>query len=490
MGAKREQPAVAESLADYSAIQLLNGFRAGSFSPIDAMKAVLARIEAREPIVRALWGFDPETATRKAEESAKRWRQGKPKGRLDGVPLTLKENIPTKGLPLPLGCAATELVPAVEDGPPAARLAEAGAILISKTTMPDLGMLSSGLSSFHALTTNPWNPAWNPGGSSAGAGAAAAAGYGPLHMGSDIGGSLRLPASWNAIVTLKPSAGRVPIDPPYFGRVAGPMTRTAADAALMMSVVSKPDARDYMSLPPSRIRWNALSGFDPKGLRIGYLPSAGCGLPVDPATALAIRKAAELFERAGARVERMDPFFSAEMLHDLDLFWRVRAWADYLTMKPERRKLVLPFIREWLEGGSEVTGTEMMRCVNRQLEVKKITQAATRPFDFVLSPVSPVPTYPAEWPMPSNDVTRAMDHIAFTVPYNMSDQPAASVNAGFGPDGKAIGLQIAGPRFSDLAVLRAVAWFEEARPREAVPDWSVPGKGLWKGASPNAKPGR
>ena len=142
-------------------------------------------------------------------------RQGKPQGALDGVPITIKENIATKGVPVPLGTAATELVPAAADAPAAARVREAGAIILAKTTMPDYGMLSSGRSSFHPLTRNPWNLAWNPGGSSAGAGAAAAAGYGPLHLGTDIGGSVRLPASWNGIFTLKPSLGRVPVDPPY-----------------------------------------------------------------------------------------------------------------------------------------------------------------------------------------------------------------------------------------------------------------------------------
>ena len=477
MGLGRKRTADRTDLADCGAVRLLEGFRSGEFSPVEALTAVLKRIDEREPVVKALWGFDPERAMKEAEASAGRWSRGAPKGVLDGVPMTLKENIPTKGLAVPLGCAATELVPATMDGPPAARLFEAGAILLAKTTMPDLGMLSSGLSSFHKLTSNPWNPAWNPGGSSAGAGAAAAAGFGPLHMGSDIGGSLRLPASWNAVFTLKPSAGRVPIDPPYIGRVAGPLTRTVADAALMMSVISRPDSRDYMSLPPSRIRWASLAGFDPKGLRVGYLPAAGCGLPVEPHTAAAIRRAAGIFESAGARVTEMEPFFSAGMLHDLDLFWRVRALVDFAKMKPERRGLVLPFIRTWLEGGEGASGADIMRCVNRQLEVKKLTQAATGPFDFVLSPVSPVPTYPVGWPMPSNDVERAMDHIAFTVPYNMSDQPAASVNAGFDPEGKAIGLQIAGKRFADLAVLRAAAWFEKARPDDAVPDWSIPGRG-------------
>jgi aspartyl-tRNA(Asn)/glutamyl-tRNA(Gln) amidotransferase subunit A len=464
-------------LADFGAAGLVEGFKSGAFSPLEAMDAVQRRIADREPLVKALWGADPERARAEAAESGTRWRKGKPRGPLDGVPMTLKENIPTKGLAVPLGCAATELVPATADGPPAARLREAGAILLGKTTMPDLGMLSSGLSSFHELTTNPWNKAWNPGGSSAGSGAAAAAGYGPLHMGSDIGGSLRLPASWNAIVTLKPSDGRVPIDPPYTGRVAGPMTRRVQDAAMMMAVIAKPAGRDYMSLPPSRIPWLKLDGFDPRGMRMAYLPSAGCGLPVDPATAQAIKSAVRVFELAGALVEEIPPFFSAEMLADLDLFWRVRAWVDFQKMDAARQRLVLPFIRTWLEGGRDVDGATLMRCVNRQLEVRKVTQAATARYRFTLSPVSPVPTFPAEWPMPSNDVRRPMDHIAFTVPYNMSGQPASSVNAGFGADGKAIGLQIAGRRWADLDVLRATAWYEKARPPVANPDWSIPSRG-------------
>src|SRR5690606_29789658 len=204
-----------------------------------------------------------------------------------------------------LGTAATALVPAAQDAPPAARLREAGAVFLAKTTMPEFGMLSSGLSSFHPLTRNPWNTAMNPGGSSAGAGAAAAAGYGPLHIGTDIGGSVRLPAAWCGLVGLKPSLGRVPIDPPYMGRCAGPMTRTAADAALMMAVLSQPDARDPMSLPPAVIDWQHLER-DPSalhGLRLGLLLEAGCGLPLDPQVRDAVLAAARLFEAAGASVE-------------------------------------------------------------------------------------------------------------------------------------------------------------------------------------------
>jgi aspartyl-tRNA(Asn)/glutamyl-tRNA(Gln) amidotransferase subunit A len=201
----------AADLADATAVELLAAYAAGEVSPVEVVDAVVARVDQAEPTLRALYLYEPDRARKAAVDSERRWSQGRPCGPLDGVPITLKENIATEGEPVPLGTAATELVPAPADAPPAARVREAGAILLAKTTMPDWGMLSSGVSSFHPLTRNAWHADWNPGGSSAGAGAAAAAGYGPLHLGSDIGGSVRLPAAWNRIVRLKPSSGRGPI---------------------------------------------------------------------------------------------------------------------------------------------------------------------------------------------------------------------------------------------------------------------------------------
>src|SRR3954467_5515501 len=246
------------SLHDLSAVDLIEGFRASQFSPSEVLEDVLANAAVWEPHIKALYAFDPDGARAVARASTERWQKGEPTGPLDGVPVTIKDNIATKGVPVPLGAASVKLVPSPVDAPPAARLREAGAVIYSKTTMPDYGMLSSGLSSFHPLTRNPWDLSKNPGGSSAGAGAASAAGYGPLHVGTDIGGSIRLPAAWCGLVGLKPSFGRVPVDPPYVGRVAGPMTRSVEDAALMMSVLSKPDARDGMCLPPNDIDWKAL----------------------------------------------------------------------------------------------------------------------------------------------------------------------------------------------------------------------------------------
>ena len=244
------------------------------------LEDVLTHVARWEPHIRALYGFDPDGARAVAKASTERWQNGAPAGTLDGVPVTIKDNVATKGVPVPLGAASNKLTPSPVDAPPAARLREAGAVIFSKTTMPDYGMLSSGLSSFHPLTRNPWNLAKNPGGSSSGAGAAAAAGYGPLHLGTDIGGSVRLPACWCGLVALKPSLGRVPIDPPYVGRVAGPITRTVDDAALMMSVLSRPDRRDGMSLPPDNINWKSLEK-SPRKLRIGLMLDLGVGQPLE-----------------------------------------------------------------------------------------------------------------------------------------------------------------------------------------------------------------
>src|ERR1700716_4361028 len=199
-------------LHDLSAVDLIAGFRARQFSPLEVLEDVLAHIAVWEPHIKALYAFDPDGARATAKASTERWQKHQPIGRLDGVPTTIKENIATKGVPVPLGAATTKLVPAAADAPPAARLREAGAVIFSKTTMPDYGMLSSGLSRFHALPRNPWDLSKNPGGSSAGAGAAGAAGYGPLHLGTDIGGSVRLPARRCGPGGREPGRWRVPLD--------------------------------------------------------------------------------------------------------------------------------------------------------------------------------------------------------------------------------------------------------------------------------------
>ncbi|MDR3004475.1 MAG: amidase, partial [Acidovorax sp.] len=418
--------------------------------------------------------YRPEAALAQARASEARWMQRSPQGWLDGVPTTLKANIATAGDPTPLGTAATTLTAAAADAPPSARLREAGALLWAKTTMPDFGMLSSGLSSFHATARNPWDLSRGPGGSSAGAGAAAAAGYGPLHVGTDIGGSIRLPASWCGIVGFKPSLGRIPIDPPYTGRCAGPMTRSVEDAALMMMVLAQPDARDCMALPPQRIAWQQLApGLQRlRGLRIGLLLDAGCGLPVEPEVRQAVEQAARLFEEAGAIVTPMAPFLGRDMLDGMDHFWRMRSHMDLQAMPATQQAKVLPFIRQWADSAHGLTAAAVFAAQHQFFRTRQATVQACAAFDYVLSPVAPITAFDAELAAPTNDPLRPLEHIAFTVPFNMSEQPAISVPCALSSQGLPIGLQITGARFDDLGVLQVARAFEQLR--APPPAWPQP----------------
>ena len=462
------------ALHDLPAHELLAAYRQRTLSPVEVTQAVLAHMERWEPHIRATYLLRPEMALAQARESEARWLRGEPKGALDGVPGTIKENIATQGDPTPLGTAAVELAPAAADAPPAARMREAGGIMVAKTTMPDYGMLSSGLSSFHPLSRNPWDVSKGPGGSSAGGGAAAAAGYGPLHIGTDIGGSLRLPASWCGIFSLKPSLGRIPIDPPYTGRAAGPMTRTVADAALMMQVLSQPDARDSMSLPAQAIAWSQFNqGVERlRGLRIGLLLDAGCGLAVEPDVKAAVENAARLMERAGAIVVPMRPFMTQTMLDGMDHFWRMRSHTDLQALPAERRDKVLPYIRAWADSAAGMSGTEVFNASHQFHLTRVATVKACSAFDYVISPVAPNVAFQAELPSPTNDPLRPLEHIGFTVPFNMSEQPAASVNCGYTAGGLPIGLQIAGARFDDLGVLQVAHAFELIRDPQR--PWPLP----------------
>jgi aspartyl-tRNA(Asn)/glutamyl-tRNA(Gln) amidotransferase subunit A len=453
-------------LAALSAAQLAQAYGAGSLSPVSVTQATIAHIERWEPHLCATWAADFDAALQMARASEARWHRGEPLGPLDGVPVTIKENIATRGVPSPLGSAATPLTPALQDAPPAARLREGGAVLLCKTTMPDFGMLSSGLSSFHKLTRNPWQLDKNPGGSSAGAGAAAAAGYGPIHLGTDIGGSIRLPAAWCGVVGFKPSAGRVPIKPPYIGRVAGPLTRTVQDAALAMAVLSQPDARDPTALPPAAITWNDMPSAPEvalRGKRIGLLMHAGWGLVVDADIQAAVRAAAALFEKAGVHVVPVAAFSTREMADGINLFWRMRSWLDIHAMPAEQQARVLPYIRQWVAAASGFSGAQVFHGFSQIAAMRDAALTACAPVDFVLSPVAPVSAFAAADASPTNDPLLAMEHIAFTLPYNMSEQPCISVPCAFTAAGLPIGVQIIGQRHDDLGVLQAASAFEQLR---------------------------
>jgi aspartyl-tRNA(Asn)/glutamyl-tRNA(Gln) amidotransferase subunit A len=447
------------TFADLTATDLLAQYQSGSISPVEVIEDVLARVEEFEPRICATYALDPDGARVAARASEARWRDGTA-GALDGVPVTVKENIATRGVPIPQGTAATQLIPATEDAPAAARLRAAGAVIFSKTTMPEYGMLSSGVSTFHHLTRNPWDLSKTAGGSSAGAAAAAAAGYGPIHLGTDIGGSIRLPAGWCGLVGLKPTHGRVPVGNPYPGRAIGPLTRTAADAALALAVISGYDPRDYTSLPAASDSF----GIDLNGLRIALLLDAGVGLPVDPEVTAAVSSAAAVLEKAGALVEPIAPFITREMLDGLDRFWRIRSATDIAALPEDRRAKVLAQIREWVSTAGELTGSDVFHGYSQMAAMAAAVTTVFTTYDAILSPVAPITAFPAELAYPTDDPSKPFEHIAFTVPYNMSHHPATTVNVGWSTTGLPIGAQLAVPHHQDLTALAFAAQLETHHP--------------------------
>jgi aspartyl-tRNA(Asn)/glutamyl-tRNA(Gln) amidotransferase subunit A len=468
--------------ADLTAVELTVNYRSGELSPVEATESVLERIDAWEPTLNALYILDADAARKAARASQERWRRGEPLGPLDGVPMTVKENIATRGHPIPLGSAATDPVPALEDALAPALLREGGTVLLGKTTMPEYGMLTSGVSSLHGVTRNPWDPGRTPGGSSAGAGAGAAAGYAPLHLGTDIGGSIRVPAAWCGVVGFKPSFGRIPVAPAYPGRTHGPLTRTVADAALFTSAVCVPDARDHLGLPPAAIDWQDLER-EVAGLRIGLLTEAGTGMPVEPETAAAVSAAAAAFEAAGARVDEVaGPLLTRAMLDGLDRFWRARFWPEISAMPEDRRARMLDFIVRWAAGADGLTGTEVLEAYGQTDAMAVAAVQLVQRHDYVLSPVMPIAAFPADQASPDEDPEHPFEHITFTVPFNMSGQPAISVNCGWTSDGLPIGLQIVGHRFDDLGVLRVAAAYERLRPGQRPFPTPPPRRSLRPGA--------
>jgi len=453
---------------DLSAAALSSAYRARRLSPVEAVRAALARAAAWETKINAMYVIDQAGALADAAASEARWRAGTPLSALDGVPVTIKDNIPVKGFATPVGTAAGDMTPSTFDAPPSARVREAGCVILGKTKMPDYGMLVSGVSSLHGVTRNPWNLSRNAGGSSSGAGASLAAGYTPLALGTDIGGSVRLPAAYNGVFALKPSLGRVPIYPPYLGRVVGPMTRTVADAALLMTVLTKPDARDYMALPHQEIDWPGILLDDAqgvlKGKKLGLLPDIGIGLAPQPAVREAIVAAAKAFAGAGAVVEPVAPFLSAEIADGIDGFFQARLLAELETLPPERQGKVLPFILTWCRRAEKLSAADAARNLALVMLMREKAVAATEPYDFLITPTSPITAYAAGEPAPGSDPTRPFGHLGFTVPFNMSEQPAASICAGYDADGMPIGLQIVGHRFDDVGVLRMAQAYEGMRP--------------------------
>lgn len=448
------------TFASMTALELLAGYRRRAFSPREVVAELLARAEALQPRLNAFYLLDGEQALCAARASEERWMHRSPRGALDGVPSSIKDALPSRGHVSYRGSAAHPAgqEASKEDTPAIARMREAGAIFLGKTTMPDFGILASGLSSKHGVTRNPWDETRTPGGSSAGTAASIAAGITPLAVGTDIVGSIRLPASFCGIFGLKPSQGRVPY---YFPNspslVAGPMAWTVSDAALLMNEITRPDPRDFTALSPGPADY--LAGLDVlEGRpRIGFVPSLGFGVEPEAEVVSIVSEAAGMLAREGTRVDVRGDVFDAEDLRAAELFYKVRCRTEFRSM-PEDRQAKATVIDAWSAEVEGMTATAFYRVFNRLQLIRERVLRLMGEVDFLLLPSVHIPPFAADLPGPAPELLFAP--WANTFAFNLSEQPAASVPCGFTRAGLPVGLQIVGRRFDDPGVLRLARRFE------------------------------
>ncbi len=454
-----------------SATELAGLYSRRQLSPVEATQAVLRRIERFDGAVNAFCLVDPERALAAARASEDRWQRGAATGLVDGVPTTIKDIVLTKDWPTLRGSKAVAKDQAWdEDAPATARLREQGAVLIGKTTTPEFGWKAVTDSPLTGITRNPWDMARTPGGSSGGAAAACALGMGALHIGTDGGGSIRVPASFTGIFGLKPSFGRVPAWPlSPFGTVAhlGPMTRTVADAALMLNVLALPDRRDWLALPydPRDHRIGLEDGV--RGLKVAFSPNLGFA-EVDPEVAELIAAAAGVFADLGAEVEQTDPGFASPQA-TFETHWYAGAANILRHFGPDQRAGMDPGLIEIASAGEQIGLLAYLDAVARRGALGEQMVAFHETYDLLLTPSVPVPAFAAgaELADPARQ-KRWIDWAPFSNPFNLTQQPAASVPCGFTAAGLPVGLQIVGPMHADALVLRAARAFEAARP------WPMP----------------
>jgi len=455
-------------LADCTATQLLALYRSRQASPVEATQAVLARIERHNGRLRAYVHVAAEAALAAARASEARWQHGTPTGPLDGVPASIKDLILTRGMPTLRGSHTVDAAqPWDVDAPATARLREAGAVLLGKTATPEFGCKGETNSPRSGLTRNPWNPDKTPGGSSGGTAAAVAAGMGPLSVGTDGAGSVRIPAAFCGNFGLKPSFGRVPAWPlSPFGSVAhlGPHTMSVDDAALMLNVLALPDARDWTSLPPDARDWRVGLHDGVRGLRVAWSPTLGYAKNVHPEVAAACAAAVQVLADLGARVEAVDPGIDDPLDITCGL-WFVGAWTLWSGLTPEQQAATDPDFATEAQRGSAYSALDVQRLNLRRGALGAHLRQFMQRFDVLVTPAVAVPAFDVR--EPGSGATTPNDMLGwtpFSYPFNLSQQPACSIPCGLTADGLPIGLQIVGPMFGEALVLRAARAFESARP--------------------------
>jgi aspartyl-tRNA(Asn)/glutamyl-tRNA(Gln) amidotransferase subunit A len=450
-----------------TATELLRLYRSGQASPVEVTQAVLARIDKLNPQLNAFCLVDADAALAAARDSEARWLRNEPRA-LEGVPTSIKDLILTRGWPTLRGSRTVDPnQPWDVDAPATARLREAGAVLLGKTTTPEFGCKGETNSLLTGITRNPWNLSKTPGGSSGGTAAAVAAGLGPLSVGTDGAGSVRIPAAFCGNFGLKPSFGRVPAYPlSPFGTVAhlGPHTMSVEDAARMMNVLTLPDARDWTSLPFEARDYTVGLHDGVRGLRIAYSPRLGYAKKVHPEIAAAVDAAVREFDSMGAQVEATDPGIDDPLDISIGL-WFAGAWTLWNTLTPEQQAVTDPDFRAEAEQGGRLSMLDVQRLHLRRGALGSHMRQFMQRFDLLITPAVAIPAFDARAAGSVRYDDEAMlGWTPFSYPFNLTQQPACTIPCGLTSDGLPIGLQMVGPMFGDAPVLRAARAYESTRP--------------------------
>jgi len=452
-------------IAFMTASELLRRYRTRELSPREATQAALEQIDALNRVVNAFCLVDADRALAQAAESEQRWSRGEPRGQLDGVPASIKDLLLTEGWPTLRG---SRLIAAdqewYEDAPSVARLREHGAILVGKTTTPELGWKGVTDSPLSGITRNPWNPELTAGGSSGGSAAAVALGMAPLSVGTDGGGSVRIPSGFSGIFALKPTYGRVPLYPASpFGTLAhaGPLTRTVEDAALMMDVLALPDSRDWSALPPPPQSHLADLAVGIAGLRIAFSPTLGF-IKVDPGVEARVRVAVEVLAGLGAVVEEVDPGFD-DPVEAFHVLWFAGAAKSVEQFPKASWSQLDPGLQEICDQGRRTSAMDYLEATATRVRLGVLMGRFHEKYDVLVTPTLPIPAFAAGREVPEGSPSpRWTCWTPFTYPFNLTQQPAASIPCGLTDDGLPVGLQVVGARHADSLVLRVCKTCQDA----------------------------
>jgi len=454
-------------LCSLSATDLVRSYARKKLSPVEVTRAVLQRIENLNPVLNAFCLVDKKQAIESAKQSEKRWAKRAPQGSLDGVPVSIKDLLLTRGWPTLRGSKTIDPKgPWNDDAPVVARLREHGAVLLGKTTTPEFGWKGVTDGPLTGITRNPWNPKMTPGGSSGGGAAAVASGMGPLTVGTDGGGSIRIPCAFTGLFGLKPSFGRVPAWPlSPMGTVAhvGPMTRSVADAALMMNVLSLPDSRDWHALPHDGRDFRIGLEDGVKGLRIAYSEDLGYA-KVDPEIRKLVANAVKTFTQLGAHVDAKDPGFE-DCGPMFSAHWFPGAAYIVRNTHPRKRALMDKGLLETARLGEKVTTAQYMAAIQKRGALGVHMNLFHEKYDLLVTPTLPLAAFEAGKEMRNiMKEKRWTDWTPFSYPFNLTQQPAATIPCGLTKKGLPVGLHIVGPRYADALVLRAARAFESVHP--------------------------